>query len=96
MCCVDDENGPSGRILNRLSSVAGNIDGNTLYSGFNLNPLSTFAPCVSSNGEEQGICLPSPVCAFYGGRSTGGNCKLASTCCISKLFLKFFNCNETE
>lgn len=56
----------------------------------NMNPLSTFMPCEATTGKEGGVCLPSPVCSFYGGRAVDGDCNMASSCCISELFSTLF------
>lgn len=70
-----------------MSKIVGNNpDGNTMaVSGTLTNPLANYAPCVATNGVDQGICLTSPVCSFYGGQPGGNtNCRSVSTCCVSK------------
>ncbi|KZS17498.1 uncharacterized protein LOC116921571 [Daphnia magna] len=73
----------SSRLLGKAGMKQGNTQGNSFFSM--RNPLATYEPCGSSNGEEDGICLAGPVCSFYGGRATGGNCRRATTCCVNEV-----------
>ncbi|XP_046638055.1 uncharacterized protein LOC124316262 isoform X3 [Daphnia pulicaria] len=89
---VEDESNDvlSGRFFRRPAmhrgQPTGNSNGNRFYSKMrNVNPLSNFMPCVSTNAEEMGICLLAPVCTYYGGRSTGGDCRMGLTCCVNEI-----------
>ncbi|XP_046458972.1 uncharacterized protein LOC124205571 [Daphnia pulex] len=73
----------SSRFLGKPAKKQGNTQGNSFFSM--RNPLATYTPCQSTNAEEDGICLAGPVCSFYGGRATGGNCRRASTCCVNEV-----------
>nr|CAH0107934.1 unnamed protein product [Daphnia galeata] len=79
----------SGRFFKRPShrgQPTGNSNGNRYFSKMrNVNPLSNFMPCISTNAEEMGICLLAPVCTYYGGRSTGGDCRMGLTCCVNEI-----------
>ncbi len=79
----------TGRFLKKIASYrgkpTGNANGNKYLSTMrSVNPLSTFMPCESTNGEDSGICLISPVCSYYGGKATDGFCKMGLTCCVSE------------
>ncbi|KAI9558869.1 hypothetical protein GHT06_015658 [Daphnia sinensis] len=80
----------AGRFFNRRLSnrgqPTGNSNGNRFYSKMrNVNPLSNFMPCLSSTAEEMGVCLLAPVCSYYGGRATGGDCRMGLTCCVNEV-----------
>lgn len=85
----------SSRFLSRIQSKSnknkkknGNSNAPNFFARMrNMNPLSTFMPCEASTGKEGGVCLPSPVCSFYGGRAVDGDCNMASSCCISEFIL---------
>lgn len=90
----------TGRFLKKIASYrgkpTGNANGNKYLSKMrSVNPLSTFMPCESTNGEDSGICLISPVCSYYGGKATDGFCKMGLTCCVSEsitISLRFKYC----
>ncbi|XP_045028476.1 uncharacterized protein LOC116921548 isoform X1 [Daphnia magna] len=80
----------AGRFFNRRVSnrgqPTGNSNGNRFYSKMrNVNPLANFMPCLSSTAEEMGVCLLAPVCSYYGGRATGGDCRMGLTCCVNEV-----------
>ncbi|XP_046638057.1 uncharacterized protein LOC124316262 isoform X4 [Daphnia pulicaria] len=80
----------TGRFLKKIASYrgkpTGNANGNKYLSKMrSVNPLSTFMPCESTNGEDSGICLISPVCSYYGGKATDGFCKMGLTCCVNEV-----------
>ncbi|XP_046637998.1 uncharacterized protein LOC124316228 [Daphnia pulicaria] len=82
----------SSRFLTRIQSKSnknkknGNSNAPSFFARMrNMNPLSTFMPCEATTGKEGGVCLPSPVCSFYGGRAVDGDCNMASSCCINEV-----------